>query len=533
MERKPLLGDEAVALAAIHSGLSGAYSYPGTPATEIFECVERETAGMPPAKDGGVHHVWSANEKVAYEEALGMSYAGRRALVSFKHVGLNVAADPFMNSAVTGVEGGFVVASADDPGMHSSQNEQDSRIYASFALLPCLEPSSGQEAYDMTAEAYELSERFKVPVMLRLVTRLSHSRSGVTVRRERRSPNPLKPTDEVARWTLLPANARRGFKSLVEKQPALRQWSNESRFNQLKLNPKGGRRGVIACGIAVNYLLENFAPGDELPSYLKVGTYPIPSALVARLLEEVDEVLVLEDGYPYLEGELNGLFGNPKGKKVHGRLDGVLPRTGELTPDTVRAALGLPERPRQKLPAVTLASRPPSLCDGCPHIDSYAAIKVMLQEFPEARVFSDIGCYALAAYAPHEAAHSCVDMGASIPMAMGAAQAGMHPVFATIGDSTFAHSGLTGLLGAARQNLNMVVFILDNSTVGMTGQQQTMLSGQPLVEVLKGMGVHPEHIHVVNPHRKHHAQNVELIRREVGWPGLSVIIPVRECIQIK
>jgi len=530
MDRRPLLGDEAVALGAIHAGLSGAYSYPGTPATEILEFVEKETRGGPPVSEGGVHHSWSANEKVAYEEALGMSYAGRRAMVSFKHVGLNVAADPYMNSAVTGVEGGFLVVSADAPGRHSSQNEQDSRVYASFALVPCFEPANGQEAYDMAREAFDASERFGLPVMMRLVTRLAHSRSGVALA-EKRAPNPLQPTADTARWTLLPSNARKNYAALTRKQAELLAWSESSRWNQLRLGDAGGKVGYIASGVGLNYLLESFGPGEALPPHLKVGCYPIPVALVSKLLDAVDTVVVIEDGYPFIESALRGLLDRPRGKTVKGRLDGTLPRAGELNPDLVRKALGLPERPRQAAPDLKLAGRPPSLCDGCPHIASYNAVKVILEAEPKARVFADIGCYTLGAYAPYNAAHSCVDMGASISMAMGAAAAGMHPVLATIGDSTFMHSGMTPLVGAAKRNLNMTVLVLDNETVGMTGGQETMSTGKDLVRIVTGLGVDPAHVHVVNPHRKHHAENVELLKKEIAYKGLSVIIPTRECIQ--
>ncbi len=529
MERRPLLGDEALALGAIHAGLSGAYAYPGTPSTEIMEFIQRETQGANEPSQGGIHCVWSANEKVAYEEALGMCYAGRRAHVSFKHVGLNVAADPFMNSALTGVQGGFVVTSADDPGMHSSQNEQDSRVLADFAQIPCLEPADGQECYDMARDAFDLSERFNVPVMLRMVTRIAHSRSGVVVG-ERRAPNPLNPAADWRQWTLIPGNARRNWAALLAKQPEILAWSEGCRYNELKLNPKAGRRGVIASGIAFNYLREN-CPEGELPSYVKVGAYPIPVGLIEQLCEACDEILVLEDGYPFIEARLKGLLDRPRGKVIRGRLDGTVPRTGELNPDLVRAALGLPERARQAMAPLELAPRPPSLCPGCPHIDSYTAIKELMGEMPTMRVFGDIGCYALGGLPPYSAAHTCVDMGASISMAMGAAAAGLHPAIATLGDSTFIHSGMTSLVGAARQNLNMTVFILDNATVGMTGGQETMATGSRLEEVCKGLGVNPEHLHVIQAHKKFHAENVALIRREIEYRGLSVIIPVRECIQ--
>jgi indolepyruvate ferredoxin oxidoreductase, alpha subunit len=524
-----LLGDEAVALAAIHAGLSGAYSYPGTPATEIFEFVHREVRKGPPASQGGVHAVWSANEKVAYEEALGMSYAGRRALVSFKHVGLNVAADPFMNSAVSGITGGLVVASADDPGMHSSQNEQDSRFYAYFALIPALEPCTGQEAYDMTREAYDLSEKLTVPVMMRMVTRLAHSRSGVELA-DKRPVNPLSPAKETWRWTLLPSNARKGYADLVKKQAAMLQWSETSRWNQLKLNPNGGKTGIIAAGIGYNYFLEAAEKGAQVPSYLKIGAYPIPVKLVSELLDAVDEVIVMEDGYPFIESMLQGVLGSPRGKKIRGRLDGTLPRTGELDPDNVRAALGMPALPRQSIAGLQLPNRPPRLCDGCPHIDTYTIIRMVMDALPDTRVFSDIGCYTLGAYPPYEAAQSCIDMGASISMAMGAAQAGMRPVIATIGDSTFMHSGMTPLAGAVRENSPITVFILDNGTTAMTGGQTSMGTGEPLHNVVKGLGVNPEHLHILQAHRKQHDSNLEIIRREVQYEGLSVIIPTRECV---
>ncbi len=529
MERRPLLGDEALALGAIHAGLSGAYSYPGTPATEIFEFIHHETRKDPPAKDGGVHRVWSANEKVAYEEALGMSYAGRRAIVSFKHVGLNVAADPFMNSAVTGIHGGLIVAVADDPGMHSSQNEQDSRVFANFALVPCLEPTTQQDAYDMARQAFDISEKFGVPIMIRVVTRLAHSRSGVQVG-ERRKANELNPTTHAKGWTLLPQNARVQYAALVAKQPEILAWSETCSWNKLRLNPQGGKIGYIVSGVAQNYFLANFEHDEQLPSHLVIGAYPIPKALIRRLFEAVDEVVVIEEGYPFIEDAIVGVLGPPSGKTVRGRFDGTIPRTGELDPDVVRKAVGKEPLVHQPKPSLPIAGRPPRLCDGCPHIDAYDMISEMMDEHKELRVFGDIGCYTLGALPPYNAAHSCVDMGASISMAMGAAQAGMRPVICTIGDSTFIHSGMTPLVGAAAQNTPMTVFILDNSTTAMTGGQDTMQTGPDLVRVVKGLGVDPEHIHVVEMRRKFHEENTNVIRKELDYEGLSVIITVRECV---
>ncbi|MBM4372403.1 MAG: indolepyruvate ferredoxin oxidoreductase, partial [Deltaproteobacteria bacterium] len=436
-----LLGDDAVGLGALHAGLSGVYGYPGTPSTEIFEYVEGRAAEF------GVHARWSANEKVGYEEALGMSFAGRRALVTMKHVGLNVAADPFMNSALTGVGGGLVLAVADDPGMHSSQNEQDSRVLAAFAQIPVLEPRDQQEAYDMTREAFEVSERFGVPVMVRLVTRLSHSRAAVRTR----PALPQRPLALVARpdaWTLLPANARVRYAGLVARQPAMRQWAEGSPFQLLDLDRPDPSLGVIATGIGFNYFLE--AVGGESPyPFLKIGAYPTPAGLVRRLVDRCEQILVVEDGYPFVEQALRGLL-DEHGDRIHGRLDGRLNRTGELNPDLVASALGRPVPAGTPAPLDPLPGRPPQLCPGCPHADAFRAINEALAGFRDSIVTSDIGCYTLGFYQPYSTIQTCVDMGASISMASGAAHAGAFPVLCVIGDSTFAHSGMGPLLGAAR-----------------------------------------------------------------------------------
>ena len=319
MKKAILLGDEAVGLGAIHAGLSGVYGYPGTPSTEIFEFIDQRTR-----KSGDVHAFWSTNEKVAYEEALGMSWAGKRALVCMKHVGLNVAADAFVNSAITGTNGGLVLAVADDPGMHSSQNEQDSRFFAQFALIPCLEPGNQQECYDMMFEAFELSEELKVPVMVRLVTRIAHSRTAVNTR-EPRPQNPLQPDKQIRKWTLIPVNARVQYKQLTEKQPELLRHAEDSPHNRLELR---GSKGVIACGLAGNYLLENLEPEHDF-SVLMLRQYPLPTRLLRQLVEHVDDLLVLEDGYPLVESTLRGLFGID-GVAIRGRMSEDLPRTGAL-----------------------------------------------------------------------------------------------------------------------------------------------------------------------------------------------------------
>lgn len=522
MTNQVLLGDEAVALGAIHAGLSSAYSYPGTPASEVLEYLVRA------APAGGFTAAWSVNEKVAYEEALGASFAGRRALVSFKHVGLNVAADPFMNSAITGANGGLVVVSADDPGMHSSQNEQDSRFYAQFAQILCFEPSDHQEAYDMTREAFDLSERLGFPVMIRLVTRLSHSRSSVAARDAR-------PQNEIRYgawkdWTLLPMNARAKFSRLLEHQPGMVRYAENAPFNELHLQDGDRTLGVIASGVGYNYFREAVRDLPEPPSYLKVSVYPLPDALVRRLVEHVEKILVIEEGAPLIEKNLRGLLGLC-GKPLRGKLEGPVPASGELTPDIVRTALGLaPHAARGPAPEPP-AGRPPQLCVGCPHADTFKALTKALEPYDKANVFSDIGCYTLGALPPYNAIQTCVCMGASVGMAKGGAEAGVFPAVAVIGDSTFAHSGMTPLLGAAAADTNMTLVILDNGTVAMTGCQPSFGTGERLLRIVEGLGVPKERIRVIEPLPKNHEQNIRIFREEIEHRGLSVVVAVRECLQ--
>jgi len=523
MKLEILLGDEAVALGAIQAGLSAGYSYPGTPASEIMEYLIKAAA-----RTKSFLASWAVNEKVAYEEALGVSFAGKRALVSMKHVGLNVAADPFMNSALTGANGGLVVVPADDPGMHSSQNEQDSRFYADFAKIPCFEPSNHQEAYEMTRQAFDVSERMGVPVMIRLVTRLSHSRSTVRPR-EPRGQNEIRPGASQD-WTLLPVNARRRFRGILDAQADMVRLSEESEFNSLRLNEKDRSLGVVASGIAFNYVQENLGEAGNPPSLLKVCTYPLPRKLISRLVEHVETVLVVEEGYPLIERSLRGFFGVP-GKTIKGKLSGDLPLTGELSPETVRPALGLKPLDRLDLGKFQLASRPPQLCAGCPHADTFHALNKALRGFGKGTVFSDIGCYTLGAYPPYQAVQTCVCMGASISMAKGGAEVGIRPSIAVIGDSTFGHSGLTPLLEAAAADTNMTVFILDNGTVAMTGGQPSYASGERLLKMIEGVGVAKEHIRVIEPLPKNLDKNALIIKEEIDHPGLSVIVAVRECLE--
>ncbi len=519
MQKLLLLGDEAIAQAAIDAGISGVYAYPGTPSTEITEYIQHSRE----AKEKNIKSTWSANEKTAAEGAIGMSYAGKRAMVCMKHVGLNVAADAFINNAITGANGGILYLAADDPSMHSSQNEQDSRFFGKFAMIPVLEPSNQQEAYDMVHYGFDLSEKYKTPVMMRITTRLAHSRAGV-VRRTSRPQNEIKLPEDLRQFVLLPAIARKRYKLLLENQNKFEKESEENFTQYFDATDK--TLGIIACGLAYNYLMENY-PDRNIPfPVLKMNQYPLPRKQLEKIMYDCDEILVLEDGYPIVEEMIKGFLS--KGLKIKGRLDGTIPRDGELTPNIVAKALGISFSIGKNVPSL-VAARPPSLCKGCPHIDSYMALNETIKEYGSGRVFSDIGCYTLGALKPYEAINSCVDMGASITMAKGASDAGLTPAVAVIGDSTFTHSGMTGLLDAVNDKSNITVIILDNGTTGMTGGQDSSATGK-IEDICKGLGVEEEHIRIIKPLKSKHEENLQIYKEELAYNGVSVIIPRRECI---
>ncbi len=521
MDKLVLLGDEAIAQGAIDGGISGVYAYPGTPSTEITEYIQR--SGI--ARERNIHSDWSANEKTAMEAALGMSYAGKRALVCMKHVGLNVAADAFINSAITGINGGLVVLVADDPSMHSSQNEQDSRFYGKFSMVPVFEPASQQECYDLTYTAYELSEKYKLPVLIRVTTRLAHSRSGV----ERQALQPERDTmipEDHTQFILLPAFARKRYKGLLDQQPSLETDAAEMGFNVMhKGNDRS--RGILACGIAYNYYMEIATRYRLDHPVLKISHYPVPPGMLQQLADKTEELLVLEEGYPMLEELMAGALTSKY--RIRGRLSGDIPRDGELNPGIVANALGIETHQGLDVPKV-VGNRPPALCKGCSHIDMYNALNEALQPYGPGRVFSDIGCYTLGALPPYNAINSCVDMGASVTMAKGASDAGLRPSVAVIGDSTFTHSGMTGLLDAVIEKTPVTVIISDNSTTGMTGGQKSHATNR-LMNICRGLGVEEEHIIEINPLKKHHEENAGIIAGELAYEGVSVIIASRECIQ--
>ncbi len=522
-EKRLLLGDEAIALGAIHAGISGVYAYPGTPSTEITEFIQNNKL----AQERNLHSTWCTNEKTAMEAALGMSYAGKRALVCMKHVGMNVAADAFVNSAITGVNRGLVVLAADDPSMHSSQNEQDSRFYGKFAMLPILEPSNQQEAYDMMHDAYTLSEELKLPVLMRVVTRLAHSRAGVKVG-EVGEENQLNPDSERTHWVLLPAIARNQYAALIKKQELLEKVSRKSPYNGLEnFNPDSSYEfGIIACGIGYNYVKECDTDDSPVP-VLKVSQYPLPAEEIQKMADCCKYILVVEDGQPFVEEQVKALLSSDY--TVKGRLTGDLPRTGELTPDNVGNAIGWATKSPFVTPQVVMP-RPPALCQGCGHRDVYDALNKVAAEYPGARIFGDIGCYTLGALPPFRAIDSCVDMGASITMAKGAADAGVFPAISVIGDSTFTHSGMTGLLDAVNDKANITIIISDNLTTAMTGGQDSAGTNK-FEAICLGLGVEPEHVRVVVPLPKNMEEITRIIREEIEYKGVSVIIPRRECVQ--
>ena len=508
-KKELMTGNEAIARGAMEAGISYAGSYPGTPATEILEYLAKNFKGRAE---------WSVNEKVAYETALGASYTGRRAIVSMKHVGLNVAADPLMTSAYLGNKGGFVVVVADDPGAYSSQNEQDTRIFARFAKIALFEPSDSQEAKDFILAAFDLSEKYKMPVMLRSLTKLSHSSSPV-MKGEIREENKLALKKDPAQLIAVPSNVVRLHKALVEKQKGL--GVDGAVYNSVFKDKQ--KKGIIACGIAYNYAMEY--AGDF--AVLKVSFYPLEEKLVKDFVSGLDEVIVLEEGEPVVEETARKFHKNVKGK-----ISGEINRVGEVGPD----ALGFYLKKRTA-PAVTgTPRRPPVLCPGCGHRELYKALKAADPVFTA----GDIGCYTLGCNPPLEALDSCLCMGASISKAAGIASQGIKRVACVIGDSTFMHMGIPALISAVYNRANITVLILDNSSTAMTGHQPTPLIGVTakghespkviLEDLCKASGV--TSVTVIDPINI--KATTELIKGKLNKEdGVNVIIARRPCVLTK
>ncbi|MGI5940173.1 MAG: indolepyruvate ferredoxin oxidoreductase subunit alpha [Thermoleophilia bacterium] len=465
-----LSGNEALARGAWEAGVTSASAYPGTPSTEILEA----TAGY---RD--IHSEWSPNEKVALEVGVGASMAGARALVCMKHVGVNVAADPLFTASYTGVKGGLVLVSADDPALHSSQNEQDNRNYARSAKIPMIEPADSSEAKEFLRTAFELSEQFDTPVLVRTTTRISHSK-GIVKLGGRTDPKPITSLEKATRkYTMLPSNAVHRHPLVEQRLRDLAEVAETSPLNQVEMGDT--RVGIIAAGAAYQYAREA-VPGA---SFLKLGlTYPLPRRLIAEFRAAVETLYVVEELDPFLEDLIRAM-----GVAVDGGKN-LFSLCGELDPGTVARALradGAPGVVADLLTTPTpiasgLPGRPPTLCPGCPHRGIFAVLRRL-------RVFvsGDIGCYTLGALPPFEAMHSCVCMGASISMAHGMSRVTepsddyRSKAVAVLGDSTFFHSGITALMDVAYNGGSALTLILDNRTTGMTGGQDNPGTGKTLM----------------------------------------------------
>ncbi|HUV79261.1 MAG TPA: indolepyruvate ferredoxin oxidoreductase subunit alpha [Candidatus Bathyarchaeia archaeon] len=526
-----LLGNAAIARGILEAGAGVVTGYPGTPASEIVESV------APFAKKYDIHVEWSVNEKAALEVAIGASWTGTRAVAVMKHVGLNVAADPFMTLAYTGVRGGLVVIAADDPFCHSSQNEQDSRRYAQFAGIPCLDPADPQEAKDMCVYAFELSEKLELPVLLRPTTRVSHARADVEVgqiEEERSNPEFVK---NPARWVMLPVHARPRHTELLKKQDRIKTAFADAPWNRLVLR---GDLGIIASGISGLYAEEAIKQLEIDISILRIGTFPPPDELCSEFLRHVTKVMVIEELEPVLEEYVERLARaqNPD-LEIIGKRSGHIPREGELDSLTVRNAIAemfdlqVEEVLSLKEAEELLPPRPPALCPGCSHRATYYAMR---KAFGKDAIFpSDIGCYTLAV--PMGTIDTCLCMGASITVASGIRFGGEErDICCSIGDSTFLHAGLTGLLNAAYNKARITVAILDNSTTAMTGHQPHpgtgfTVSGEKTKAVsigalAKALGA--DFVETVDPYDVD--ATIEAFKRAKEFQGLSVVIAKQTCV---
>ncbi|MGE5553630.1 MAG: indolepyruvate ferredoxin oxidoreductase subunit alpha [Betaproteobacteria bacterium] len=507
-----LSGNEAIARGAWEAGLVVAAAYPGTPSTEILETL----ATLPEVKAQ-----WSTNEKVALELAYGAAVAGGRALAAMKHVGLNVAADPLFSAAYTGVNGGLVVVTADDPGLHSSQNEQDNRHYARMAKIPCVEPADSQEAKDFTTLAFALSEEFDTPVLLRTTTRVSHSKSLVELG-DRISPHRREYVKEPEKYVIIPAHARLRHSVVEARLLDLAEYAEESPLNRVEWREK--KIGVITSGISYHYVREVLPDA----SVLKLGlTFPLPEHLITSFAREVETLWVVEELDPFLEDQIKALGISCRGKDA-------LPREGELNPDLVRRAiLGGDARPAPTPDIQPLPGRPPVLCPGCPHRGVFFALKSL-----NLTVAGDIGCYSLGALPPLDAMDTCLCMGGGISVALGMVQANPELAGRTVGvvgDSTFLHSGLTGLLDAVYNKAPLPILILDNRTTAMTGHQDHPGTGRTLqgevtsavdyLALARALGV--KRVSVVDPLNLD--QLKQTLREDLASGEPAVIVARRPC----
>ena len=512
--KKILSGNEAIARGAFEAGVSFVSAYPGTPSTEILQTVADEYPE--------IHAEWTPNEKVALEVAAGASYAGARCMAVMKHVGVNVAADPLMTLPYTLIRGGIVLVSADDPELFSSQNEQDNRHYARFAKIPMLEPSTSQEAKDFMIEAVRISEEFGTPVLLRTTTRISHS-MGVVELGDKKGGRTPSLERHPAEWVMLPANARVRHPVIEERIRSMKAYSDASPLNVIEMgSPK---LGIISSGVAYQYAKEAFPDA----SFLKVGlSYPLPEKLIRKFAAQVEELWVVEELDPFMEEQVKAL-----GIDCHGK--DRLPLCGELNPDIIRNAItgAAPDDGAQP----DLPPRPPSMCPGCPHRGMLWALKRN-----KCFIAGDIGCYTLGFLPPLSAIDTCLFMGAGINHAHGMATVfgpGKEKIAAVIGDSTFYHSGITGLLNLAYNKGAALIVILDNSTTAMTGSQDHPGTGitvrgertvnLDLENLVRALGI--EWVRTVDPYDVKQARKD--VKEALAFEGPSVIISKAPCVLLK
>ncbi len=512
--KKLLIGNEAIALGLYHGGLGLVSSYPGTPSTEITEFL---------SKFDDIHSEWAPNEKVATEVAFGASLAGFRSACAMKHVGLNVAADPLFTLSYTGVTGGMVVCVADDPAMHSSQNEQDSRHYAIAAKVPMLEPSDSAEAYAFARSAFDLSERFDTPVLFRSCTRMAHSQALVELG-EREKIAPKEYVKQPQKYIMAPANAIRRHPFVEQRMKDIAEYAEDCPYNRAETADSD--IGIITCGTAYLYVKEVF--GDSV-NILKIGMpNPLPEKMIRAFAAKVKKLFVIEELDPVIETQVRAMGIDVIGKEL-------FPTVGEFSQNTVRKAFGMEELPCPEAPQVP--GRPPMMCAGCPHRGMFYALAKN-----KITVLGDIGCYTLGSAPPLTALDSTLCMGASVSGIHGflAARPGMAgKTVAVIGDSTFMHSGMTGLVNIAYNATNSTVIILDNSITGMTGHQQNPttgynIKGDPAAKVdlealCHALGI--RRVRVVDPYDLKMCE--EVVKEELAAEEPSVIISRRPCVLLK
>lgn len=533
-EKRLLMGNEAIARGAVEAGVKVATAYPGTPSSEVFATLAHF------AKEYGYYAEWSVNEKVALEVAAGAAYAGARAIVSMKQVGLNVAADPLMTLAYIGIKGGLVLLVADDPGPHSSQNEQDTRKFAQFAKLPVLDPSTPQEAKDMAVAAFEISEETRLPVILRPTTRVCHVCQDVAME-DIKKPDRTYVFEKDPSWVIFPSLAYQKHIWLNDMQEEIADAFNYSPFNKLELK---NRIGVVACGVSYNYVREALTDLGQEVSLLKIGTpYPLPEKPVLELLNNVDKLIVIEEQEPVVEEQIIKMaWQNNSGVQISGKNDKFVPREGEFNVVKVRGILagflGIEQQEAVQLAPPPLPARNPILCAGCPHRASFFAAKEAVKGI--SAVFAgDIGCYTLGVAPPLNAMDTCLCMGASVTIASGLSKVEegvKHLAF--LGDSTYFHTGVAGLANAVYNNADITLVVLDNSTTAMTGHQPH--PGLPctatgmnekvidIAAVACALGV--ESVRTVDPYNLREA--VSAVKEAVAFEGPSVVIMKRECAAI-